>query len=97
MKLILNMLTVTSMIQLGKVYKNWMVDLQPKSKKLQARALGLIQQLGKVSPEKAEAVLRQSRKKTKAAILMARQGCDFTTAAKQLKETRGFLHPLLSE
>ncbi|MBI3013393.1 MAG: N-acetylmuramic acid 6-phosphate etherase, partial [Elusimicrobia bacterium] len=33
-KMVLNMLTTASMVQLGKVYQNTMVDLQPKSKKL---------------------------------------------------------------
>ena len=37
-KLVLNMLTVTTMVRLGKVYENLMVDLQTRSDKLVARA-----------------------------------------------------------
>ncbi len=67
-KLVLNMLTVTSMIQLGKVYQNWMVDLQPKSKKLEARALRLISYLGGVSPKKARVLFLKARKNVKTAL-----------------------------
>src|SRR5499426_3089826 len=37
-KLVLNMLTTASMVRLGKVYGNRMVDLQPRSRKLRTRA-----------------------------------------------------------
>lgn len=91
-KLALNMLTVTSMIQLGKVYQNWMVDLQPKSKKLHARALRLIEHLGGVSKQEAERYLLQSKKKVKTAILMARKKWDYSKASQKLKQSSGFLH-----
>ena len=44
-KMILNMLTTASMVRLGKVYGNLMVDLRPTSRKLRARALRLVQKL----------------------------------------------------
>lgn len=91
-KLALNMLTVTSMIQLGKVYKNWMVDLQPKSKKLHARAVRLIENLGGVSKQEAKHYLLQSKKKVKTAILMAKKKWDYPKASQKLKQTSGFLH-----
>ena len=94
-KLILNMLTVTSMIQLGKVYQNWMVDLQPKSKKLRARALRIIQRLGNVSAREAERRLKQSRNRVKLAILMAKKDWDYQQAFSRLKETSGFLQNAL--
>jgi N-acetylmuramic acid 6-phosphate etherase len=95
-KLVLNMLTVTSMIQLGKVYKNWMVDLQPKSKKLVFRGLRLIEILGGVSPQKAENLFKTSQRKVKPAILMAKQNCDYKTALAKLKRSNGFLKRALS-
>jgi N-acetylmuramic acid 6-phosphate etherase len=90
-KLILNMLTVASMIRLGKVYRNWMVDLQPKSKKLKARALRLIEYLGSVPPKDSEKHLLRAKGKVKHAILMAKRNWDYKKASKALKETRGFL------
>ena len=42
-KMILNMLTTTAMIRLGKVYRNFMVDLNPSNEKLVHRAKRMIQ------------------------------------------------------
>ena len=94
-KLVLNMLTVTSMIQLGKVYKNWMVDLQPKSKKLEARALRLISHLGSVPEASTRDFLLKARKNVKVAILMAKKKWDYPTALKTLKKNSGFLEKAL--
>ncbi|HTL47520.1 MAG TPA: N-acetylmuramic acid 6-phosphate etherase [Verrucomicrobiae bacterium] len=95
-KLVLNMLTAASMVRLGKVYENWMVDLQPKSKKLRSRALRIIQHLGEVSPREAENCLAESRRNVKVAILMAKKGWDYEQARSRLKETAGFLGKALS-
>ncbi len=95
-KLILNRLTVASMIKLGKVYQNWMVDVQPRSRKLKARALRLIEHLGKVSPEKAERCLLEAKKNVKLAILIARKGWNYQTAFEKLKTASGFLGRALS-
>ncbi len=95
-KLILNMLTVASMIQLGKVYENWMVDLQPKSKKLTARALRIIRYLGSVPPGNAERYFRKARKNVKLAILMAKKNLDYQEASRKLKENSGFLRKALA-
>ncbi|MBI3307592.1 MAG: N-acetylmuramic acid 6-phosphate etherase [Candidatus Omnitrophica bacterium] len=94
-KLVLNMLTVCSMIGLGKVYQNWMVDLQPKSKKLTARALSIIQRLGKVSAKEASLYFHKSKKNAKLAILMARKNWDYPRAARSLKKHNGFLREAL--
>lgn len=95
-KLVLNTLTVTSMIQLGKVYENWMVDLQPKNKKLTARAARLIERLGAVSSREALVYLNKANRNVKVAILMARNGWDTRTASLKLKQNAGFLRNLLS-
>lgn len=96
-KLVLNQLTVCSMIQLGKVYHNRMVDLQPRSKKLEARALRLIQELGKVSPRKAEFLLGASHNNAKTAILMARKDCSYQQAKILLKKYQGSLAKALQK
>jgi len=96
-KLILNMLTVTSMIKIGKVYGNWMVDLQPKSRKLIARAIRIIQRLGRVTEADAKRLLRQAHGRAKPAILMARKELTYQQATSKLKETGGFLRKALEE
>ncbi|MCM8776384.1 MAG: N-acetylmuramic acid 6-phosphate etherase [Candidatus Omnitrophica bacterium] len=94
-KLILNMLTVTTMIQMGKVYHNWMVDLQPKSKKLTARAVRIIEHLGQVSTSEARRYLKQARGNVKTAILMARKKLSCRRAKKILNQHSGFLRKAL--
>ncbi len=94
-KMVLNMLTVLSMIQLGKVYRNWMVDLQPKSKKLEARALRLVAHLGGVPEKKAAELLQHSGRNAKTAILMARTGLDAKSARQRLAKASGFLAKVL--
>jgi len=91
-KMTLNSLTVASMIQLGKVYGNNMVDLQPKSRKLRARAVGLICKLGQVSPKRAEKLLKESGGNAKTAILMARTGVSRAEARRRLGQAQGRLH-----
>ena len=96
-KLVLNMLTVTSMVQLGKVYDHWMVDLQPRSAKLKARALRVIQRLGNVSEPVASRLLQESYGNAKTAILMARKNLSRAQALNKLKRHQGFLKKALSE
>ncbi len=91
-KLVLNSLTVASMVQMGKVYGNRMVDLQPRSKKLEARATNLIVQLGGVSRARAGQLLRRSGGNAKTAIVMARKKLSRDHAAKLLQDSNGHLH-----
>lgn len=95
-KMILNMLTTASMIKLGKVYGNRMVDMQPKSKKLQERALRLVQEIAEVPRETAIRYLREARNQVKIAILMAKKKFTYDFAVRKLKKCGGFLAASLS-
>lgn len=44
-KLVLNMITTASMVRLGKVYENLMIDVAPSNSKLTARAVGIIREI----------------------------------------------------
>ena len=96
-KMILNMLTTASMVQLGKVYGNWMVDLQPNSKKLKARALRLIENLGGVSPIHARRYLVRAHGRAKVAILMARTRLGYHQALRKLAESHDSLRACLEQ
>ncbi|MFN0118229.1 MAG: N-acetylmuramic acid 6-phosphate etherase [Elusimicrobiota bacterium] len=96
-KLVLNALTVCSMIRLGKVYGNRMVDLQPKSKKLEARALRLIRELGEVTQQEAEKLMSASNGHAKTAIVMAKLKVNFNQAKLLLKKNDGLLHKVLKK
>jgi N-acetylmuramic acid 6-phosphate etherase len=52
-KLVLNMLTTISMIRLGKVVSNLMVDVKPTNAKLRARACRIVATLGRCDDEEA--------------------------------------------
>src|SRR5947207_3720631 len=60
-KLVLNTLTTASMTRLGKVYGNRMVDLQPRSAKLRARAERLVAEIAGIDTRRARRALRQAR------------------------------------
>lgn len=94
-KLILNRLTVASMVRLGKVYENWMVDLKPASRKLRARAIRILKHLTGVSDGKIEDLLKESRGHVKVAILMARKNLSYPEALRTLQRSGGFLRKAL--
>ena len=88
-KLVLNMLTTASMIRLGKVYHNLMVDLTPVNKKLVERSKRLIKQATACSEDEAEQAFEASAKRPKIAILMILLKIDAATAQALEMETNG--------
>jgi len=94
-KLILNMLTIATMVRLGKVYGHWMVDVRPTSKKLKARALRIIQTLGGVSGQEAAGVLRRANGQVKPAVVMAARKVSFRKAKRLLAQHTGMLRKVL--
>jgi len=94
-KMVLNMLTTVSMVQLGKVYGNRMVDLQPKSRKLVERGVRLIQDLGHVKEKDARRLLKEARGQVKIAIVMATWQCSFAQATNLVKKAGGVLKDIL--
>jgi N-acetylmuramic acid 6-phosphate etherase len=73
-KLVLNMITTASMVRIGKVYRNLMVDLSPVNRKLVERSKRLVRQATGCSREVAEAAFLSSGKKPKIAIVMVLLG-----------------------
>jgi N-acetylmuramic acid 6-phosphate etherase len=94
-KLALNTLTTAAFVRLGKVYGNRMVDLQPRSAKLRARALRLVGELGGVTEGAAARLLAAAGGRAKPAIVMARLGVSPREAARRLAAARGFLGRVL--
>lgn len=92
-KLTLNTLTTASFARLGKVHGNRMVDLQPRSAKLRARAERVVRDLGRVSAARAGRLLAAAGGSTKVAIVMARRGVTVAEARRRLGASGGFLGP----
>ncbi|MFH2115233.1 MAG: N-acetylmuramic acid 6-phosphate etherase [Spirochaetota bacterium] len=88
-KLTLNMLTTASMIRLGKVYRNLMVDLTPVNKKLVERSKRLIRQDTSCSREIADRAFESSGHKPKIAILMVLLGMEREEAESLETESGG--------
>lgn len=90
-KLILNMLTTASMIQMGKVYGNLMVDLQPSNEKLIQRSKRIIQ-LATGAPEKQiDIAFTQSKGHVKTAIVMILTDVNAEQAQQLLHRSGGFV------
>lgn len=73
-KLVLNMLSTTSMIKMGKVYGNLMVDVQPTNEKLRLRAINIVHQAIDIPEEDAKKLLKESHYNVKVAILRGLTG-----------------------
>ena len=93
-KMVLNMLTTASLVQVGKVYGNRMVDLQPKSRKLVERGVRLIRELGQVSEVDARRLFKKARGHVKTAIVMARKKMSYREAERALERAEGFLRKI---
>ena len=90
-KMVLNMLSTATMVRLGKVYQNRMVDVQATNKKLVRRAQDIVAQLGEVSPEVAVKLFEQSGKHVKTALVMVKLGLNATESRQRLDYKNGYL------
>jgi N-acetylmuramic acid 6-phosphate etherase len=94
-KLVLNILTTVSMIKLGKVYNNLMVDVHASNTKLVARSIRIVQAVTGVDTEVAEKALTHAGGRTKLAIVMLVKGLNPKDADTLLEEHEGFLRRIL--
>jgi N-acetylmuramic acid 6-phosphate etherase len=94
-KLVLNMLTTASMIRLGKVYENMMVDLQLTNNKLQERARRIIMIITGIDYDKAAEYLTASGGNVKTALVMILAGVDMIEAQQKLDAAGGFVKKAL--
>lgn len=96
-KLILNTISTTLMIKLGKVYSNLMVDVQPKNEKLVERAASIIAQSIDVSLDKAKELFNQANRSVKHAIVMGLLNLDVDKADALLKENKDRIADILHQ
>ncbi len=90
-KLVLNMLTTASMIKIGKVYKNYMVDMKASNEKLFDRAKRLLMEASGVDEDTAKKTLVECDYHVKTAIVMIKNNCSYEEAVQKLKEADGFV------
>ncbi len=94
-KMVLNMLSTISMIRLGKVYKNLMVDVTPINEKLVNRAERIISLATGLSQEESGKLLREARMEPKVAIVMSLTGKDYEKARELLARYNGKIREVL--
>ena len=90
-KLVLNMITTASMVRLGKVYENMMIDLKMNSKKLEERAKRVLMIATGVDYATAEKTLKKVGGHVKTAIVMIKLGVTARQANARLKKANGFV------
>lgn len=96
-KLVLNTLTTTAMIKLGKVYGNLMVDLKAVNAKLRDRSIRIVMDVTGLPRPKAKALLMRAEGRVKAALVMHFRRVDLNRALDILKENHELLRPAIAE
>jgi N-acetylmuramic acid 6-phosphate etherase len=94
-KLVLNMLTTGTMVQLGKTYGNLMVDLRATNQKLTERSRRIVRLLTGLDEGQAEALLRQCGGELKTAIVVQQRQVSVAAARAMLNEVGGQLRQAL--
>lgn len=94
-KLVLNMISTAVMIRLGYVYRNLMVNVQPRNTKLEDRARRIIAASASVTYERASELLQQAGGDVRVAILMAKLSVDRDSAERRVAAAGGRLSEAL--
>lgn len=87
-KMILNMLSTGSMIKIGKVYSNLMIDVKPINKKLQKRVIDIVSLATETKIEIVKITLEKCDYNPKLAIIMIKENVDLKTAIRILKQNK---------
>lgn len=90
-KLVLNMISTASMVGIGKVYKNLMVDVLPTNKKLEERSKRIIMEATEADYETANKFYEAAEKHVKVAIVMILTNSTKEIALEKLSEAKGFV------
>jgi len=88
-KLVLNMLSTTAMVRLGRVYENWMIYVALTNQKLQRRGARILTEAAGVSASKVKHVLRQAKHDLPTALVMLKTGVNAVAARRSLRKSGG--------
>ncbi len=95
-KMILNMISTTVMIKMGKVYSNLMVDMKATNSKLRERAKGIFMTITGESSQTAANFLEKTDYAVKEAIVMYNKDVDLEAAGSILAEEDGLLNKVIN-
>jgi N-acetylmuramic acid 6-phosphate etherase len=94
-KLVLNSISTTVMIRLGKTYGNLMVDLQPLNAKLRRRSVNIVASITGLGQEQARAALVAAGHELKTALVMSLAGVGPDEARARLRASGGHVRAAL--
>lgn len=94
-KMILNMISTGSMVGIGKVYENLMVDVKQSNEKLVVRSQNIVMTATGCDREEAKRVLEQAEGHVKTAITMILLNCDAKEARQKLSQAGGGIRKAL--
>jgi N-acetylmuramic acid 6-phosphate etherase len=95
-KMVLNMLTTTVMIRLGRVYDNWMIGVALTNRKLQARGLRILVEASGATVADATRALRQTRHSMDTALIILKTGASAREAKRLLRANNGNVYHALT-
>ncbi|MBS1995179.1 MAG: N-acetylmuramic acid 6-phosphate etherase [Cyanobacteria bacterium SZAS LIN-2] len=90
-KLLLNLISTASMIKLGKVYQNLMVDVQASNQKLRNRAVRIVQEATKKDEAACKKALEEADGHAKTAIVSLLLNVPVEEAKKLLNQKHGHI------
>jgi N-acetylmuramic acid 6-phosphate etherase len=96
-KLVLNMLTTSAMILIGKTYGNLMVDVQTGSEKLRDRARRIVNIVTGLDYDEADKLLRKANWNVKVAIVMQKTGLPLGKAVAKLRKAKDQVRDAIGE
>lgn len=95
-KMILNMISTGSMIGIGKVYQNLMVDVRQSNEKLVVRSQNILMTATGCDRKEAKTVLEQADGHVKTAVIMILSDCDAQEARERLMKAGGNVRQALN-
>ena len=94
-KMVLNIISTTVMVKLGKVYSNLMVDLKASNSKLKERSLKIFQEISDISSQEARQYLEKADYNLKQAVVMFEKQCSRDKARELLAVSAGNLRKVI--
>ncbi len=96
-KMVLNLLSTCSMVRLGHVYGDWMIDVAQTNAKLRKRAVRILTEAANATPAAAKRTLRLTRGDLRVALVMLKAGIGASEARRALNRAGGDIHEALAE
>lgn len=96
-KMVLNMISTISMTGIGKIYKNYMVDVKMTNEKLRARGRSIVKAITQADDAIIQQALEAAGQEVKTAIVMIEHHVDAKTARGLLAQANGHMDAITTE